>query len=48
MAAHVALGYVLLEQKDLLGAQTEANLALVLDIDNAEARALLEKAGGKR
>jgi tetratricopeptide (TPR) repeat protein len=48
VAAHVALGYVLLEQKDLLGAQTEANLALVMDVGNAEARALLEKAGGKR
>jgi len=48
VAAHVALGYVLLEQKDLLGAQIEANRALTLDVDNAEARALLEKAGGKR
>jgi len=48
VAAHVALGYVLLEQKDLLGAQTEANRALVMDIDNAEARALLEKASVKR
>ena len=48
VGAHVALGLVLLEEKDLLGAQTEANRALALDVDNAEARALLEKAGGKR
>ena len=47
-AAHVALGQVLLEQKDLLGAQIEANRALAMDVGNPEARALLEKAGGKK
>ena len=48
LAAHVALGHVLLEQKDFLGAQTEANRALVMDVGNAEARALLDKASAKR
>ena len=48
VAAHIALGQVLLEQKDLLGAQTEANRALALDVHNPDARALLEKAGVKR
>ncbi|OPZ01057.1 MAG: Tetratricopeptide repeat protein [Alphaproteobacteria bacterium ADurb.BinA305] len=45
--AHVALGEVLLSLDDALGAQTEANRALALDLSHAAARALLEKATTK-
>ena len=45
--AHVALGEVLLSLDDALGAQTEANRALALDLSHAAARALLAKATTK-
>ena len=45
--AHVALGEVLLQLDDPLGAQTEANRALVLDVRHAAARALLAEATRK-
>lgn len=45
--AHVALGELLLSLGDTLGAQTEANRALALDLSHAAARALLAQATTK-
>jgi tetratricopeptide (TPR) repeat protein len=45
--AHVALGELLLSLEDPLGAQTEANRALALDLSHPAARALLAKATTK-
>ncbi|MBP1634254.1 MAG: putative system TPR-repeat lipoprotein [Acidobacteria bacterium] len=45
--AHVALGEVLLLLGDTLGAQTEANRALTMDVNDAAARALLAKTEAK-
>ncbi len=45
--AHVALGELLLAQGDALGARTEANRALALDLAHVAARALLSKATPK-
>jgi tetratricopeptide (TPR) repeat protein len=43
VAAHVALGEAYLQAKDMLQARTQANLALTLDPDSAEARALYSR-----